>query len=70
VNGVANTGGGGGGTGYTGSAYGNYGLGGSGVVIFSVPTERYTGLITGSPTVTVNGSNTIVSFTSTGTYTA
>jgi hypothetical protein len=38
----------------------------------SVPTSRYTGLVTGSPTVTTSGSNTIITFTTvgTGTYTA
>jgi hypothetical protein len=36
----------------------------------SVPTTRYTAVITGSPTVTTSGSNTIITFTSSGTYTA
>lgn len=59
--GTANTGGGGG---------GNYAGGGSGVVILSVPTASYSGVTTGSPTVTTSGSNTIIKFTSSGTYTA
>ena len=62
---TANTGsGGGGGTG------GNAGSGGSGIIILSVPTASYTGTTTGSPTVTTSGSNTIMQFTSSGTYTA
>jgi hypothetical protein len=60
-NGIANTGGGGGG------ASGN---GGSGVVILSMLTARYTGITTGSPIVTTSGSNTILRFNNSGTYTA
>jgi hypothetical protein len=33
-------------------------------------TSNYTGTTTGSPTVTTNGSDTILKFTSSGTYTA
>jgi len=69
-NGTANTGGGAGGAGYNGSSFGTGGTGGSGVIILSVPTANYTGTVTGSPTVTTSGSNTIIKFTSTGTYTA
>jgi hypothetical protein len=36
----------------------------------SVPTARYTGTTTGSPTVTTSGANTILTFTSSGSYTA
>jgi hypothetical protein len=35
-----------------------------------VPTLNYTGLVTGSPTVTTSGVNTIIKFTSSGSYTA
>jgi hypothetical protein len=35
----------------------------------SIPTASYTGTTTGSPTVTTNGSNTILKYTSSGTYT-
>jgi hypothetical protein len=39
-------------------------------VILSVPTSSYSGTTTGSPTVTTSGSNTIIKFTASGTYTA
>jgi hypothetical protein len=35
-----------------------------------VPSANYTGTITGSPTVTTSGGNTIMTFTSSGSYTA
>lgn len=71
--------GGGGGAGSNGSSAtansgsgggANGGQGGSGVVILSVPTASYSGTTTGSPTITTSGSNTIIKFTSSGTYTA
>ena len=65
--GTANTGGGGGGG---GGGAGVGGAGGSGVVILSVPTSNYSGTTTGSPTITTSGSNTIITFTSSGSYTA
>jgi hypothetical protein len=65
VAGTANTGGGGGGS---GSGAGSQG--GSGVVILSIPTANYSGTTTGSPTVTTSGSNTILKFTGSGSYTA
>jgi hypothetical protein len=67
TNGTANTGGGGGGDGNAGV---NGGTGGSGVVIISIPTAFYSGTTTGSPTVTTSGSNTILKYTGSGTYTA
>jgi hypothetical protein len=36
----------------------------------SLPTAFYSGVTTGSPTVTTSGSNTIIKFTSSGSYTA
>ena len=60
-NGTANTGGGAG----AGSR-----TGGSGVVILSLLTANYSGTTTGSPTVTTSGANTILQYTSSGSYTA
>jgi hypothetical protein len=62
--GTANTGGGGGGADGSGGS-----VGGSGIVILSVPTANYSGITTGSPTITTSGANTIIKFTGTGTYT-
>jgi hypothetical protein len=67
ANGTANTGGGAGGG---GDSVNNGGTGGSGVIIISVPTASYSGTTTGSPTVTTSGANTILKYTSSGTYTA
>jgi hypothetical protein len=67
--GTANTGGGGGG-GLSNSPVSAGGAGGSGVVILSVLTANYSGTTTGSPTVTTSGSNTIIKFTASGSYTA
>jgi hypothetical protein len=60
-NGGINTGG--------GAGYGNT-SGGSGVIILSIPTTSYSGTYTGGPTITVSGANTILKFTTSGTYTA
>jgi hypothetical protein len=43
--------------------------GGSGVVILRMPTSSYSSTITGSPTVTTSGSDTILTFNGSGTYT-
>ena len=43
--------------------------GGSGVIFLSMPTLNYTGTHTGSPTITTTGSNTVLKFTGSGTYT-
>jgi len=64
--GTANTGGGGGGSHNVNPA----GNGGSGIVILRVPTAKYTGTVTGSPTVTTDGSDTVIKFTANGSYTA
>ena len=64
--GSVNTGGGGGGG---GDAVPAGKAGGSGVVILSMPTSDYSGTTTGSPTVTTSGSNTILTYTSSGSYT-
>ena len=69
--GGTNTGGGGGASSVA-SDYGVYvgGAGGKGVVILSVPTVKYSSTSTGSPTVTTSGSNTILQFNGSGSYTA
>jgi hypothetical protein len=64
-NGTVNLGGGGG-----GGRSGTGGAGGKGVVILSVPTANYSNTSTGSPTVTTSGSNTILQFNGSGSYTA
>jgi hypothetical protein len=68
IAGTANTGGGGGGG--PDQVANPSGSGGSGVVILSVPTANYSGTTTGSPTVTTSGSDTIITFNASGTYTA
>ena len=67
TSGTANTGGGGGGV-YN-SSY-TSGAGGSGVVILRMPTTKYSGTTTGSPTVTTDGTDTVIKFTASGSYTA
>ena len=71
VNGTANTGGGGGGgAGSAGGTIGQQGAaGGSGVVILRMPTASYSGTTTGSPTVSTSGSDTILVFNASGSYT-
>ena len=69
VSGTINTGGGGGGGGSPSSGYPG-GAGGSGVVILRMATSNYSGTVTGSPTVTTDGSDTVIQFTASGTYTA
>jgi len=65
-NGTANTGGGGsGGNGNPSPAK----SGGSGVVILRMPTANYSSTTTGSPTVTTSGSDTILVYNASGTYT-
>jgi hypothetical protein len=61
-------GGGGGASGYDGSsAVGADG--GNGVVFLRVATANYSGVTTGSPTVTTDGSDTIMKFLANGSYT-
>ena len=62
-------GGGGGGAGSITPTLSPGGDGGDGVVILSVLTSGYSGTTTGSPTVTTSGSNTIIKFTGSGSYT-
>jgi len=65
TSGTTNLGGGGGG----GSAAANGGAGGSGVVILRMPTASYSSTTTGSPTVSTSGSDTILVYNASGTYT-
>jgi len=67
VAGTVNTGSGGGACEESGPISG---AGGKGVVILSVPTAKYSATSTGSPTVTTSGSNTILQFNGSGSYTA
>jgi len=71
--GFPNTGGGGGGgSGYhtSGVTFGVGGAGGSGIVILSIPTASYSGTYTGAPVITTDGSNTVLKFLQSGSYTA
>jgi hypothetical protein len=70
TSGTVNTGGGGGGGGPNNGASYTTSSGGKGVVILSVPTASYSSNTSGSPTVTTSGSNTILQFNGTGSYTA
>jgi hypothetical protein len=64
TNGTANLGGGaGGGTDQAATS------GGKGVVILRMLTTKYSAVSTGSPTITTDGSYTVVKFTGSGTYT-
>tara|TARA_S200002703_G_scaffold159676_1_gene174047 strand:+ start:16 stop:1296 length:1281 start_codon:yes stop_codon:yes gene_type:complete len=64
--GTANTGGGGGGCNQSTT---RGGAGGSGVIILRVPTASYSSTTTGSPTVSTSGSDTIMVFNGSGSYT-
>ena len=59
--GTANTGGGGGAS-YTSTGS----VGGSGVIIFRILTTKYSGTVTGSPTVATDGSHKVITFTGNG----
>ena len=67
--GTANTGGGGGGASGVGGSNSVGGAGGKGVVILSIPTANYSGTTSGSPAVSTSGSNTILQFNGSGSYT-
>jgi hypothetical protein len=67
--GTVNTGSGAGGGTNTG-ANRDGGAGGSGVVILRVPTASYSGTTSGSPTVSTSGTDTILVFNASGSYTA
>jgi hypothetical protein len=69
VSGDANTGSGGGGATNVSGSGGNSGAGGKGVIILRIPTSSYSGTTTGSPTVTTDGSFTILQYNDSGSYT-
>jgi len=69
-NGSANTGSGGGGGNAAGQPNSVGGNGGSGAVIMRILTALYSGVVTGSPTVTTDGAYTVVEWASAGEYTA
>jgi hypothetical protein len=64
--GTVNTGSGGGGGGEGVQTPLNSGAGGKGVVILRMPTASYSGTTTGSPTVTTDGSDTVIVFNDSG----
>ena len=66
--GTANTGGGGGGAAGTGPSLVGQ-AGGSGIVVLRMATANFSGTTTGSPTETNDGSDTILTFNSNGSYT-
>jgi len=61
---TASTGGGGGGS----KGGGNGGSGAGGVFVLRIPTFQYSGTTTGSPTITTDGTDTILKYTGSGTY--
>jgi len=67
--GTANTGGGGGGACHNRNSTINGGSGGSGVVILRMPTAEFSGTYTGTPSISNSGSDTILVFNSSGSYT-
>ena len=67
TNGTDAKGGGGGGSNGAGQTCGG---GGDGIIILRMPTAKYSGTTTGSPTATTSGTDTILTFTGTGTYTS
>lgn len=70
MNGAANRGNAGGSSHGENNSASCSGSGGSGVVILRVPTANYSGTTTGSPTITTDGTDTVIKFTGSGTYTA
>lgn len=57
-------------TGSGGGGGGTPGSGGSGVIYISMPTVNFSGNYTGLPTITTNGSLTVLKYTNSGTYVA
>ena len=69
IHGTANYGAGGGANSHAVGGTGASGNGGIGVVILRMLTADYSGTTSGSPTVSTDGSDTILIFTGDGTYT-
>jgi len=71
--GTVNTGGGGGGGRSLGAGGSNPSqpgaTGGAGIVILSIPTRLFSNKVTGSPIITINGENTIITYNNLGSYT-
>jgi len=67
--GTVNTGGGGGGSDSSPVTSSAGAAGGKGVVILRMPTANYSGTTTGSPTVGTDGTDTILTFNDSGSYT-
>ena len=70
VSDCANNTGSGGGCGSQTAGSNASGAGGSGIVFIRLATVDYSGITTGSPTVSESGSDTIIKFLASGTYTA
>ena len=68
--GAAYTGNGSSGAGSSGGNIGAGANGGSGIVVLRILTSDYSGSSTGSPTITTNGSYTVLKYTGDGSYTA
>ena len=66
TSGTTNTGSGGGAQTNGGSTIS--GAGGSGIVVLRMNTSDYSGTTTGSPTVTTVGTETVLTYTGSGTY--
>ena len=64
------TGAGGGGGGLGNGSGGTGGAGGGGMIVLRIPTAEYSGTTTGSPTVATDGSDTVVTYSGSGSYTA
>jgi hypothetical protein len=70
VNGTDGRGGGGGGSSYGSGSYGGGGDGGNGVVILRIATTDYNSSGVSGGTAVSSGSDTVITFTGAGTYTA
>ena len=69
VAGINGLGGGAGGVNYSGIPSATGKAGGDGIVVLRVPTADYSGTTTGSPTITTDGSDTVMKFLTDGSYT-